>query len=486
MVKGIKGVINDHDALSREGKALSKYIVDLTGEENHATGTINDDIVDVGDRVAYLVYKTAELHADFAKAEEQSRGYLKDIRNSENALNAQRDKRLQLQREIAKLKNQAKQDSHTASKIADLEDDLESQFTKQGSPLANAEAAAANVRREKLHEAYKVHFEALQALGEKLAIVGAYGQELVHGFDRSSSAGRTDYTGAARTAAIRNGVEQDLKNWTAAQARTPRPSLPAGGPHTATASSASSTYAPSFADSHRTELAAIPSEAVAAHASAIDSYYPKDNAQSTTQGRHLSTHSSDSHMAVANAAVGGTSQSFPPPPRHPSQRNSGSAAHSASPLVDNLNNAPVTSIAGALPSAGNVPASATPLRSPPTSAKARDPFADPTVSGVGVGTTTSQSPAHAPVLPASATTSMPTVAETGAPIIGTGGPSSGVLASPGQPKSKEDEARAETQRRFDELRSGASGSGADLERDVSMRGRREGEQLPAYSTSNQQ
>jgi len=80
---------------------------------------------------------------------------------------------------------------------------------------------------------------------------------------------------------------------------------------------------------------------------------------------------------------------------------------------------------------------------------------------------------------------LPTVAETGAPITGTGGPSSGVLRPPSGVSpalSKEEEARADTNRRFEQHSQGQQQEqGADLDRQFSLRGRNDrGEQLPAY------
>ncbi|KAL7005004.1 lipid-binding protein [Cystobasidiomycetes sp. EMM_F5] len=470
-IKTYKGVLLDHEGIARENKALSKTILDLTKEDNHATGTINDDIVDVGDRLAFLLYRTGDLHQQYAKEAEQARVYLKDIRNAETPLNAQRDRRLQLTRDIARLRTNAKPDTSTTSRINALQLELD-EFTRQGSPLANAEAAALTARRAKLSTAFKVHFQALQELGEKLAILAVYGQALADGIDTSSQAGKTDYTGNERTAAIRNGVEHNLNAWSLSKANTPKPSLP-GTTNISSAVSATS-YAPSFSETHRAELAAL-STGDTAHAqtAALDSYYPTTSSSPGLGGEQhnkaSSIHSTDSHAAVAHASVG---SSYPqhagnnaplPPPRHPSLTHSSSGGGGASsppvpstvphssPLVQQLNQMPVSAI------------SPTPVK--------QDPHASPSIPGVAPQT--------------------PTIAETGKPITGTGGPSSGVLSPPttstgttgaSATMSKEEEARIETQRRFDALRTGQANGGADLEREVSLSGRRGGEQLPPYQS----
>lgn len=73
-VKGAKGVIIDHEAVSRESKSYSKNILDLVREENRAPGTDVADIQDVGDRLAFLTYKQGEVSDRIDSRLRHSRG----------------------------------------------------------------------------------------------------------------------------------------------------------------------------------------------------------------------------------------------------------------------------------------------------------------------------------------------------------------------------------------------------------------------------
>lgn len=60
-IKGLKGVIIDHDAVARETKNYSKNILDYARVESFAPGNDVADIQDVGDRLAFLTYKAGEV-----------------------------------------------------------------------------------------------------------------------------------------------------------------------------------------------------------------------------------------------------------------------------------------------------------------------------------------------------------------------------------------------------------------------------------------
>jgi hypothetical protein len=60
-IKGLKGVIIDHDAVARETKNYSKNILDFARVETAAPGNDVADIQDVGDRLAFLTYKAGEV-----------------------------------------------------------------------------------------------------------------------------------------------------------------------------------------------------------------------------------------------------------------------------------------------------------------------------------------------------------------------------------------------------------------------------------------
>ena len=397
-----------------------------------------------------------QLHAEYAKKLEESRLCLKEIRNYENSLKDQRDRRAQLEAQIGKLRTASKPDSHSADKIADLQDDLD-QLAAAGTPLAAAEAKVNSLRRAKLAEAYRIQFAALQELGEKSAILASYGEALVSGWNvDEKTAGKTDYTDGERTAAVRSGVESALAAWTPSKAYVPKPTINTGN----------KSYAPSFHESHSHELASIPTETdpVAAHNAALDSYYQQPDSPGVGAGGTATSSSAAPPALPARAQHTGSSavSTVPIPGAFGGNSAYTSAAPNptaTNPFADQLNNTP-----------SDLPAPSANAHSP--TAGLRDPLSS------GTGHTTLASP--------EASGSLPTVAETGAPITGTGGPSSGVLRAPSSSthasgaSSKQEEARQDLNRRFEEY-SGHAGNGTDLERDMSLRGRQVGESLPAYA-----
>lgn len=84
LIKAHKGVIVDTEALGRETHSLSKQVF-LWSQDQNEGGTA-PDLQDVGDRLAFLTYKSGDLELDYAKALEKARLNLKDIRNFENDL----------------------------------------------------------------------------------------------------------------------------------------------------------------------------------------------------------------------------------------------------------------------------------------------------------------------------------------------------------------------------------------------------------------
>lgn len=502
-IKGLKGVIIDHDAVARETKNYSKNVLDFARVESTAPGNDTADIQDVGDRLAFLTYKAGEvgnvlykacsrrtrrgerhadvnlvcpcylfatlstqLHEQHAKRLESARIALKDIRNYENTINPQRQRRSQLEREIGKLRTATKPDTTSNQKIETLQTELDALLSPT-SDLSKSELEAVNLKRRMLAESFNTQFDSMQELGEKLAIIAGYGRTLVKDWNVSpSTAGKNDYVDGARTAAVRHGVESDLSAWDIRKPRIAAPTLNVGG--------GGLHHAPSFRESHADELASMHSveDPVAAHKEALDSYY---NRPPSPAALYQAQYGSGSGSAGSAAPVPIPGVGAPSPPM-----GSGShAASGASPLVQQLNTAPVH----------NLP--------PPTMAGSASDSAGIRSSGSNSGISSGHigtSPMGSAVTPPS----MPTVAETGAPISGTGGPSKGVLSSSdtrpdnvSAAQSKQEEARQDLARRFEEY-SGHTGPSAgpsddshtaDLEREISMRARQGHETLPAYTAA---
>lgn len=319
----------------------------------------------------------------------------------------------------------------------------------------------------------------MQELGEKLAIIAGYGKSLLKDFDTSPSAGKTDYVDGARTAAVRSGVEEALSSWDIRRPRIPAPTLNTGASNLH--------HAPSFHESHAGELASLHSveDPAAAHKEALDSYYNQPPSPAALyQNQYGSGSSSNNNTNTSGSAPVGI------PGAGSSSTSTGQGApyttSGASPLVQQLNTASVT----------NLP--------PPTMASSTSDRPSSSNSGAAGPSPipVDASPMGSSLAPAP---SLPTVAETGAPITGTGGPAKGVLGSPDNrspdtsaAQSKQEEARQELNRRFEEYSGhnnasgssiGGSGAGSgtgdnyssELEREISLRARQGHETLPAYS-----
>ena len=413
----------------------------------------------------------SQLHAEYARKLEEARTSLKEIRNFEASLQQQRDRRAQLENQLGKLRTSTKPDSHSEDRILDIEEELRS-LSGAGTPLAAAEIKVNALKREKLKQSFDIQFTAMQELGEKLSIISGYGKALLEGWNTNeATAGHSDYADGERTAAVRTGVENALSSWSAHKAYVPKPDLKVRG-----AAGDARSIAPSFHESHQDELSRIPveSDPIATHNAAFDSYYaaPDSPLPATAGGPGAAPSSRQQAPSVHSTHSAGSTAGMPIPGAFGNDTHT--SAPGANPFADQLNNAPVTHLP---------PATTTASTSP----------------GMGVHATGASS-SPVPLESQGPAGPLPTVAETGAPIVGTGGPSSGVLRPPSHPsasasgsaaRSKDDEVRDEINQRFEAYSGhGSAGQqgqeqqaplgGADLDRDFSMRGRREGEQLPAY------
>lgn len=126
-VKALSGVVQDEKALAREEQIFSKQLYTWSKEQ----GEKGADIVDIGDRLAFLVFKRSELELEAAAKIEQSRSLLKDIvrflllpscpsdvlsvaaaqRNMENGLVPRRRNAVALANKIATLRKENKKNS---------------------------------------------------------------------------------------------------------------------------------------------------------------------------------------------------------------------------------------------------------------------------------------------------------------------------------------------------------------------------------------
>ncbi|GAA5849001.1 hypothetical protein JCM8547_006409 [Rhodosporidiobolus lusitaniae] len=407
LIKAASGVVHDHTALAREEQLFSKQLFTWSSKDLENEG----DLVDICDRAAFLQYKNSELQLDAAAKLEQSRAVMKDIRNFENDLVPRRRNAVALKNKITALQKE-KENTKREEQLGKLQAEL-SQLEAEN---ATFEESFHTLKRSKLHEAFSLQYAAQQELAEKSAIVARYGATLLRGME-TDGVGK-DYKGHARTARVKVELEEALKNWSPA----PPPQLQEQGG----SGFLDRSDTRSFGTTHADQLSLLES----------DSSQPA-----------FST-SDHSHLSAAQGRI------VPPVPPHPQQQQHGqnpfSDHHAASSGLfanDSITGSapplpPRTGPTGASSSFHSAPSPTSdfPINLSPTArpdpSTAASPPREMHIPLPPPGVDPSSGPGMAP--------KEPTVAETGAPKVGTGGPSSGVLRPRGsslshQQKKKEEE-----------------------------------------------
>lgn len=135
-----------------------------------------------------------------------------------------RTKRAVLANKLAGYKqSHPRSDKNTTGQIAQLQSELE----KLEREDATFEQSLEALKRAKIHEAFSVHFAAQRELGEKLALVGGYGERLLQAMEIQGVA--DDYSGHEHSAAVRAEVVSALEAWSPATPLIPTPELHVGG-----------------------------------------------------------------------------------------------------------------------------------------------------------------------------------------------------------------------------------------------------------------
>ncbi|GJN90090.1 hypothetical protein Rhopal_003088-T1 [Rhodotorula paludigena] len=389
LIKSLSGVVQDRSSLAREEQRVAKAIYDWSKDDK------GDDLRDTCDRLAWTVYCMAELDQEAAKKVEESRVILKDIRNFENDLVPRRRNQQSLATKITALEKEIGASKKGADvKQSDQLSKLRGELSQLEAENATFEQSFETLKRQKLHEAFSAQFRAQRELGEKMALVAGYGDVLLQGME-SEGVG-ADYRGKDRTAQVKVELESALKNWVPGP--TPRLQQQGGLDRSDTRS---------FGETHASQLSQLDSQSSLASRDAHSSQtshltHPPPMPTLHSQAELDTTQ--HSHQRFVPPLLGGSSHasgsSIPPPlPPHP-PRSSASPSSPSGNLRVNLS--PVSPV---LPSSPPRATAALPVDLPPPGVESSAP-------------------------------PEPTVAETGAPQVGTGGPSSGVL----RPRKKSDAA----------------------------------------------
>ena len=344
----------------------------------------------MSDRLAYLSYVQGTLNSDISSKIDASRVPFKTARNTETVLVNKRSQWAGIESQITRLRSEVgsgRAPPGAQPKLAELE--------QQRTALLNeVRSEDKNLNQQKLaalKQSESIKWQAVREYAEKLIILSQAGEAFLDVIPAEPASFSNPYNGAARTAAIRHQVQQLLDDFKPGDYPSPftpkndaRKTSPSGG-----------TSADSFGVTHKAELSRTPSVA-----ENVDRH---DAAPAAEQHTNLVE-------GVNPSALNNTPASIP------------LLAHSQTSDTTKTSSAAVPApVSGALSSSGGstvLSHQATP--SPHLYASPEN------LSGSGlpyVGATASDSSP-------SASSSHPTVAETGVPLTGDGagpGPLSGSL-----------------------------------------------------------
>ncbi|KAF2759901.1 hypothetical protein EJ05DRAFT_509582 [Pseudovirgaria hyperparasitica] len=209
---------------------LSKKLFKLIKTENHAIGAVetagreratiaaqlsewgeatNDDAVsEISDKLGVLMAEIAEQEDIYAQNLEDSRGVLKQIRNTESSVQPSRDHKAKISDEIQKLKYKEPQ----STKIVQLEQEL----VRAEAQSLVAEAQLTNITRQKLKEAYDLHFAATIERAEKQLILAKQARRLINVLDDTPIVPgdvHPTFDGNDAVRQILNDAEDELRSW---------------------------------------------------------------------------------------------------------------------------------------------------------------------------------------------------------------------------------------------------------------------------------
>lgn len=231
MIKSENHTIGAYESASRERISIASQLSDW-GE---ATG--DDAISDISDKLGVLLSELGEQEDVFAQNLEDYRSILKQIRNTESSVQPSRDHKTKISDEIQKLKYKEPQ----STKIVTLEQELvraEAQNLVAEAQLTNIVSAPLPRRllpfpseprtrkplttllplqtRQKLKEAYDIHFAAVIERAEKQILLARHGRRLLNLLDDTPVVPgdtRPAFEHGHQARQVLNDAEEDLREW---------------------------------------------------------------------------------------------------------------------------------------------------------------------------------------------------------------------------------------------------------------------------------
>ncbi|KAH9821864.1 Eisosome component PIL1-domain-containing protein [Melampsora americana] len=214
LINSTKTLVQQTDSIGRQSHRTSQSI--FTWAQDQSGSSEDLDLVDVGDRLAFLIYKTGDLFLDYSKMMEKSRIELKEIRNFENELTKARDRKKFLENQIQKYKQDVKNKSEIKERMKILNQELI--LTDQ--ELCKLESSLSELKRIKLKSTYSIQFKAMRELGEKFSILAGFGDLLLNEIQEIKL--DSVYDGQERTAWIRGTVAESLVTYRAPLIELPK------------------------------------------------------------------------------------------------------------------------------------------------------------------------------------------------------------------------------------------------------------------------
>ncbi|KAK3680784.1 hypothetical protein LTR37_021064 [Vermiconidia calcicola] len=209
---------------------LSKKLYKLIKTENHAIGafesagretqsiatqlsewgesTDDDAVSEVSDKLAVLLAEIADQEDLFAQNLEDSRGVLKQIRNTESSVQPSRNQKAKIHDEIQKLKY--KEPESTKLPI------LEQELVRAEAQSLVAEAQLTNITRQKFKEAYDIHTAAIIERAEKQLILATQARHMLNLLDDTPvvpGEEKQPFQNASQAQTILNDAETTLRGW---------------------------------------------------------------------------------------------------------------------------------------------------------------------------------------------------------------------------------------------------------------------------------
>ncbi|EXJ60230.1 hypothetical protein A1O7_04382 [Cladophialophora yegresii CBS 114405] len=209
---------------------LSKKLYKLIKTENHAIGayetagrerlsiasqlsdwgesTNDDSISDISDKIGVILSEIGEQEDLFAQNLEDYRAILKQIRNIESSVQPSRDQKTKISDEIQRLKYK----EPSSPKLVTLEQEL----VRAEAQNLVAEAQLTNITRQKIKEAYDIHFAATIERAEKQIILAKYGRRLLNLLDDTPVVPgdvRQPFAQVNEARQILADAEQELQRW---------------------------------------------------------------------------------------------------------------------------------------------------------------------------------------------------------------------------------------------------------------------------------